>query len=138
MSKKKVSARKLKTARQAREITGLLNQNAKLIEQRKKDKAELARQTRANRELQWLMDSTLVCIGRRYGERVEENGELLGWRMEYPPDEVATALRDYEVRARQNEDGNYVIAVMPRDTGGACRGRCPHRPFPAPADAKEG
>lgn len=96
-------------------IKGLQAQSTKMHEICSKQRERIEQLEGANRELSFAVDSILAALAQRYGEPEREGEEVLGYRFRFPVQAFKTALRDYEVKSRKDEEtGMYVIGVIPR------------------------
>ena len=102
--------------RAGKKINGLRKQNDKMHEICTAQRKNIMELRQANSQLGFVLDSWLAAIAAKHGERREEDGELLGYRIAVPADDVATALRRYTVKAgKDGKTGEYVIGVFPRE-----------------------
>lgn len=61
-----------------------------------------------------LLDGILTALALHLGERAEDpdTGEALGWRLTVPGFDLAETEQQYEVRARRDSGGGYVVGVL--------------------------
>lgn len=61
-----------------------------------------------------LLDGILTALALHLGERAEDpdTGEALGWRLTVPGFDLAETEEKYEVRARRDSGGGYVVGVL--------------------------
>lgn len=70
------------------------------------------------RELQQAMDGVMMAAVLSLGEEVREvdGQDLVGWRLRLPAVDVRSLHARYQLHARRDqEEGGYVISVVPRD-----------------------
>ncbi len=80
-------------------------------------RADLARADAGNRETQTLVDAVLTAVALAYGERAMDPDApeaALGWRLAVPFFSVKEMREKYEIHARRDKDGKYVLGVMER------------------------
>lgn len=89
----------------------------KVLDQRKE--LERLRQVEATaqeaiRETGRLLDGILTALALGLGERAEDpdTGEALGWRLIVPGFALGELEEKYEVQARRDSGGGYVVGVM--------------------------
>ena len=58
----------------------------------------------------------MAAVAKKYGEKVQEDGVTLGYRIKIPVELVSEALKKYEVKSRKdNETQEYVIGVFAKE-----------------------
>ena len=68
-------------------------------------------------ETQTLVDAVLTAVVLEHGERAMDPDApetALGWRLTVPFFSVKEMREKYEIHARRNKDGKYVLGVMER------------------------
>ena len=84
----------------------------------KRQDRELAEARQGAEELQMAMDGVMMAAVMSLGEEVREvDGQsVVGWRLRLPAVDVRSLHARYQLRARRDqEEGGYVISVVPRD-----------------------
>ncbi len=80
--------------------------------------ARCERADRGNRETHMAANALQAAVALKYGEDAtdpDQPGRLLGKRLTLPAYGITDMLRQYEVRAGKDRDGNYVIGVCPKE-----------------------
>lgn len=76
----------------------------------------LRTQLKGAEELGRAVDAVLAVAAVRFGEQItDEDGGVLGCRLELPPVKVDEVLHCWEVRARKDESGALIVGVAKRD-----------------------
>lgn len=63
-------------------------------------------------QLSVMCDAILAVIAARYGEKTEDNGEVIGYRLTLPTDDITEALTKYRVHVQKDGNGNYGIGAV--------------------------
>nr|DAP75356.1 MAG TPA: hypothetical protein [Caudoviricetes sp.] len=79
--------------------------------------AKLAAQVVGSTQIGKAVDAILIQTALTYGEAAidPDTGEEIGKRLTLPPVDVSELLKRYEVHARRDSDGQYIIGVGLRD-----------------------
>lgn len=105
-----------KAQRSKIKINGLQAQNTKLHEICTQQREAITKLSGQNRELSIAVDSILAAVAEQYGEKVQEDGENIGYRIKLPIECVAKALSKYEVKSRKDDmTQEYVIGVVAKE-----------------------
>ncbi len=108
----------MRRVRNVDKIKGLENQNEYLRQQFRKLREQNATVTTANTQIRQIADAVMVGIVKRYGERREENGNLLGYRLPISHVDVGSTLAKWMIQVEdQREDHDLVITVLPKQEG---------------------
>ena len=68
------------------------------------------------KEMTQFCNALIIQTALSYGRREEEEGEVLGWRLELPALDVRALGEKYERRSRRDAESNtLVIGVLPRE-----------------------
>ena len=89
----------------------------KVLDQRKElEKLRKTEETAREAALETgrLLDGILTALALTLGERAEDpdSGEALGWRLSVPAFTLEETETHYEIQARRDSGGGYVIGVM--------------------------
>lgn len=79
--------------------------------------AKLSVQVVGSTQIGKAVDAILIQTALTYGETATDpdTGEEIGKRLTLPPVKVSELLKRYEVHARRDSDGQYIIGVGLRD-----------------------
>lgn len=99
------------------ELETKLRRYEKKIEDMQKINAKLSVQVVGSTQIGKAVDAILIQTALTYGEAAidPDTGEEIGKRLTLPPVEVSELLKRYEVHARRDSDGQYIIGVGLRD-----------------------
>ncbi len=93
-----------------------LGKYRKKVEDQGKKIKELLETVEGDREAMLALDANMIQLALSYGQEEVEDGEVLGWRLEYPKVEVHKLLEEYQVKARiDQKTQQMVIGVMKRE-----------------------
>lgn len=84
----------------------------------KLQREELEEALAGNRESQILVDALLTALALQYGERAADPDvpdSYLGWRLKVKAFKASDLHARYEVHARRDLAGDYVVGVMERE-----------------------
>lgn len=105
-----------KAQRSKIKINGLQAQNAKLHEICTQQREAITELSGQNRELSIAVDSIMAAVAKKYGEKVQEDGVTIGYRIKIPVEFVADALKKFEVKSRKDDmTQEYVIGVVAKE-----------------------
>ena len=105
-----------KAQRSKIKINGLQAQNTKLHEICTQQREAITKLSGQNRELGIAVDSILAAVAKKNGEKVQEDGVTIGYRIKIPVELVAEALKKYEVKSRKDDaTQEYVIGVFAKE-----------------------
>lgn len=99
------------------ELEKKLRRYEKKIEDMQKINAKLSAQVVGSAQVSNAVDAIVIQTALTYGEAAidPDTGEEIGKRLTLPPVEVSELLKRYEVHARRDSDGQYIIGVGLRD-----------------------
>lgn len=99
------------------ELEKKLRRYEKKIEDMKKINAKLSAQVVGSAQISNAVDAIVIQTALTYGETATDpdTGEEIGKRLTLPPVKVSELLKRYEVHARRDSDGQYIIGVGLRD-----------------------
>ena len=83
----------------------------------KRLKEALGQAIAGNRETQSLVDAVLTAVVLAKGERAtdpDDPGKKLGWRLILPRFSAKEMREKYEIHARRDKDGAYILGVSER------------------------
>jgi len=94
----------------------------KKVEDQAKEIRKLREAAAGAMELSAAADALIAQMGLKYGRKVAEDGEILGYRLRLPKYDVRETCGKWRVVIRTEKDREYVIGVVPREveeSGGA-------------------
>ena len=68
----------------------------------------------ANTQIRQMCDAVIIEIAKRYGEKREEDGKLLGYRLATSKVDVKAALEAWEIFVEDQGD-DRIIGISPRE-----------------------
>ena len=94
-----------------RVLENQLEHERKQTAQLRKDNTTLVA---ANRQIREMTDAVITEIVKRYGEKREEDGKLLGYRLATAKVDVKAALEAWEIFVEDQGD-DRIIGIAPRE-----------------------
>ena len=68
----------------------------------------------ANTQIRQMCDAVIIEIAKRYGEKREEDGKLLGYRMATSKVDVKAALKAWEIFVEDQGD-DRIVGISPKE-----------------------
>ena len=108
-----------KAQRSKIKINGLQAQNTKLHEICTKQREAITKLMDQNKAIGVSAHCILAAIAEKYGEKVQEDGKLLGYRISYPAKGVKGAEGKYDVKFHKDDlTDEYVIGFVVKEVIG--------------------
>lgn len=63
-------------------------------------------------QLSAMCDAILAVMAAHYGDKTEDNGEVIGYRLMLPSGDIAEALDKYQVHVKKDDNGDYLIGAV--------------------------
>lgn len=63
-------------------------------------------------QLSTMCDAILAVMAAHYGDKTEDNGEVIGYRLTLPTDDITEALSKYHVHVKKDDNGDYLIGAV--------------------------
>lgn len=105
-----------KIKQQQKELGRYMKKVGDMQKEEAKLKAELQTAYDATLEMQTAMDAILSVLAKKYGTEEKEDGNVIGWRIELPCDDIRQSLANTRVVTQKREEENmYIVGVFPKE-----------------------